>query len=384
MKVAIVGGGPGGLYLGLLLRTKMPDCTVDIFEQNPKSATYGFGVGLQSSSWEFLRADNPDCLADVLKASTFWHGQTIRLNGNSIHIDSADADAGIRRLSLLQMLRCHAEAAGIMVRNDMRVEDARQLDDYDLIVGADGINSVVRGSFDTEFGTTRRTLTSLIAWYGLDKRIEPAQLCFKETAYGWFWCVIYPHSDKSSTFVAECSYSAGQASRIMDRTPEEQVALTAQIFMEELQGANILSNKSAWNPLPVIRVRNWSVGKYALLGDALHSPHPSIGSGTRLSMGDASALAEAIVMNPDNVSAALAEYRRIREPSRMKLVEAMEASMQWYETIGERVGAMTVDELVFDYLGRTGRMNMERLRKLAPKFVERYGHSEFAVSRLAG
>lgn len=383
MKVAIVGGGPGGLYLGLLLRTKMPDCVVDIFEQNPESATYGFGVGLQGSSWEFLRKDNPECVEDILKASTLWHGQTIRRNGESIHIDGKDADAGIQRLSLLQVLRKHAEAAGATVRNDMRIEDARQFDDYDLVVGADGVNSVVRDSFDTEFGTTRRTLTSLLAWYGLDKRLEPSQLSFKETPYGWFWCVIYPHSDKSSTFVAECSHSTGQAAGITDMTSEEQVAMTARIFAEELQGANILSNKSSWGPLPVIRVRNWSVGKYTLLGDALHSPHPSIGSGTRLSMSDASALADAIVANPGDVPAALAEYRRVREPSKMKLVEPMEASMEWYETIGDRVGGMTVEELVFDYLGRTGRMSMDRLRTLAPEFFERYHDSELATSHLA-
>ena len=373
MKIGVIGGGPGGLYFGLLIKKQRPAFEVDVFEQNAADATYGFGVGLQAKSWNFLRADDAACLDDILAHAHLFHGQMIGHKGQRIHFPMRQPNAGISRLTLLQVLRDHAERAGVRLHHGDRINDLDAFADCDLVVGADGVNSMVRSAHDAEFGTTRRTLTSRVAWYGTPRVFETSQLIFKKTGHGYFWSVGYPHDQNSSTFVAECEAKAFEAAGLGAMTIDEQVAFTEELFAEELQGCRIAHNNSVWRALPVIRVRNWSVGNRVLLGDALHSPHPSIGSGTRLSMDDAAALAGSLDEHPTDIARALAAYRAAREPIKLKLVDAMERSLEWYETIGERLDGLDPVQLVFDYMARTGRMDLERMRKVAPEFMARYG-----------
>jgi 2-polyprenyl-6-methoxyphenol hydroxylase-like FAD-dependent oxidoreductase len=246
------------------------------------------------------------------------------------------------------------------------------MDSADLVVGADGVNSIVRQHCEKEFGTTSRVLTSRMAWYGTSKPFATSRLTFRATPYGYFWSVGYPHSSTHSTFVAECEEKAWYASGLAEMSPDEQVKFSESIFADEITGGRILSNNSAWKPLPVVRVKAWSVGNKVLLGDSLHSPHPSIGSGTRLSMGDASILAECLTESSNDIDQALKAYRDKREPSKMKLVAAMELSQQWYETIGERLDALSPIELVYDYMSRTGRMSLQKMKAVAPDFYKQY------------
>lgn len=378
MRVAVVGGGPAGLYFGTLMRKLLPDTTVDVFEQNAAQSTFGFGVGLQSGAWTYFKADNPALLEDILKASHMIRGHQIVHKGKTVTLDYTQDDAGIERLALLRVLQTHAAHAGVEVKFCERITDARQFDAYDLVVGADGVNSVVRNSFEKEFGTTRRELTAKMAWYGTTRAFNSGRISFRKTPYGWFWCVGYAHSPTKSTFLAECDDDAYRASGLADMSREEQIAFAERIFAEDLDGASILYNNSIWRALPVIRVKHWSVGKYVLVGDALHSPHPSIGSGTRLAMDDASALARAVAAQPDDIAAALMAYRTTREPSKSKLVSAMEASMEWYETIAGKLDGMDAEELTFCYLARTGRISLDRLREMAPGFMAMHGNSETA------
>jgi 2-polyprenyl-6-methoxyphenol hydroxylase-like FAD-dependent oxidoreductase len=373
VKIAVIGAGPGGLYFSLLARKRDPALDITVYERNPEDATFGFGIALQGNSWDFLREDDQACLDDIIAHSTMLHGQVITHKGESIEFKTNRPNAGIERLTLLRILRHHAEVAGVAIRYGQAIDSLEPYADCDLVVGADGINSFVRRAHDKEFGTSERILTSRMAWYGATRRIEPSRLTFRETRFGYFWSVGYGHSATQSTFVAECEEKAWRQSGLAQMSPQEQVAFTETLFVDELQGARILSNHSAWKALPVIRVKQWSVGNRVLLGDALHSPHPSIGSGTRLSMGDAAALAASVVNNPSSVTTALAHYRAQREPVKMKLVVPMERSLEWYETIGSRADAMTPAQLVFDYMSRTGRMSLERMQKDAPEFFARYG-----------
>lgn len=378
MRIAVVGGGPAGLYFGILMRGLLPQAAVDIFEQNAAQSTFGFGVGLQSGSWSFFKADNPAVLEDIIKASHMIRGHAIVHKGDTITLDYTQDDAGIGRLALLRVLQEHAARAGAEMKFCDRIADARRFEDYDLVVGADGVNSIVRNSFEQEFGTTRRELTARMAWYGASKPFNSGRISFRKTPYGWFWCVGYAHSTTTSTFLAECDDAAYRASGVGDMTQDEQIAFAERIFAEDLDGARILYNNSVWRALPVIRVKYWNVGKYVLVGDALHSPHPSIGSGTRLAMDDASALAKAIAQHPADIPAALAAYRSAREPAKSKLLLAMEASMEWYETITGKLDDMSAEELIFCYLARTGRVSRDRLRDMAPGFVARHGDSDAA------
>lgn len=373
MKIDVIGAGPGGLYFALLAKKRNPQFRIQVYERNPLDATYGFGVALQHSSWEFLAADDKACLKDIIAASTPIHGQQITHQGESIEFRSPLPNAGIERIALLQVLRRHASEAGVEVFHNHDVSDLVRHSDADLVVGADGVHSVVRKAQEAAFGTSTRTLTSRLAWYGTSKPFATSRLTFRKTPYGYFWSVGYAHSTQGSTFVAECEEKAWYASGLADMNAQEQVRFSESIFADELNGARILSNNSAWKPLPVIRVQHWNVGRHVLLGDALHSPHPSIGSGTRLSMGDASALAQCVGDFPSDPDAALAQYRIRREPSKMKLVVAMEKSLEWYERIGSRLDALSPVELVYDYMSRTGRMSLDRIKMFAPDFYGTYG-----------
>lgn len=374
MRIAVVGGGPGGLYFSMLVKRKLPSAEVIVYERNPEGATFGFGVALHGTSWDFMRSDSEDCLNDIVASSEVFYGQNIVHRGERIYFSEKNPNAGISRVALLRVLKAHAASAGVEVRFDEGIESIGQLRDFDLVVGADGVNSIVRQSLDGQFGTSIQTLTSRMVWYGLDRKVTPSELVFKKTDWGWFWYVAYAHSSSVSTFVAECGHKAYEACGLESMTPEQQVSFTERIFANELQGARILYNKSTWRALPVIRVQQWSVGKHVLLGDALHSPHPSIGSGTRLSMSDASALASSIAQHPDDLEAALGAYRKIREESKEKLVKPMEQSLEWYERIEDRLDTLSPVQLAFDWVARTERMSLERLKVYAPDFYGRYGH----------
>jgi 2-polyprenyl-6-methoxyphenol hydroxylase-like FAD-dependent oxidoreductase len=373
MKIEVVGAGPGGLYFALLAKKRNPSFHITVHERNPLDATYGFGIALQNSSWEYLATDDQDCLKDILAASTPIHGQQITHKGESVDFKSALPNAGIERLALLKVLRRHAQTAGVDIRHSAAVEDISLLPDADLVVGADGVNSAVRRANDAAYGTTTRTLTSRMAWYGTTQPFATSRLTFRKTQYGYFWSVGYAHSAQHSTFVAECEEKAWHASGLAEMGLDEQVTFAESMFADELKGARILSNQSAWKPLPVVRVKNWNVGHHVLLGDALHSPHPSIGSGTRLSMGDASTLAECVGEFSTDVSAALVAFRERREAAKMKLVIPMERSLEWYETIGSRLDSLSPIELVYDYMSRTGRMSLDRMKMVAPDFYLEYG-----------
>lgn len=374
MKIAVIGGGPGGLYFSMLAKYLLPNSDVHLYEQNSEGSTFGFGVALHGTSWDFMRSDSESCLRDIVAASKVFKGQNIVHRGEKIYFSESTPNAGISRVELLRVLKKHAQKAGVKFTFAERIGDLSPFDSYDLVVGADGVNSIVRNSLNEEFGTTQRILTSRMAWYGITKEVSPSEIVFKKTNYGWFWYVAYVHGDNVSTFVAECGAKAFKASGLDKMSMEEQVAFTENVFAEELGGARILSNNSTWRALPVTRVKNWSVGKYVLIGDALHSPHPSIGSGTRLSMSDASSLASALSKHPNSVKSALEEFRATREPSKQKLVDPMERSLEWYEDIEDRLDTLSPVELTFDWMGRTGRMSLERLKEYAPEFYERYAN----------
>ena len=374
MKVSVIGGGPGGLYFSMLLKQALPASEVTVYEQSAPEATFGFGVALHGASWDFVKADSEACFQDIIANAEVFYGQEIVHRGQRIYFSDTQPNAGIARIALLRVLRKHAEQNGVVIRSGQPLTSLAPLTDQDLIVGADGVNSLVRREHAEAFGVSQRVLTSRMAWYGLDRKITQARLVFKKTEYGYFWYVAYPHSASQSTFVAECDAKAYHASGLGEMTEQEQVAFIEAIFADELDGARVLYNKSIWRALPVTRVRNWSVNNCVLLGDALHSPHPSIGSGTRLSMSDASALAACIGRTPDDIGQALGEYRRVREPVKMKLVVPMERSLEWYERIADELDDLDEIQLTFSWLSRTGRMGPTRLKETAPEFYRLYGH----------
>lgn len=369
MKVAIIGGGPSGLFLSILLKERMAQVDIDVFEQNPEDATFGFGVVLADTGLSNLRAASPIVVDRLAKAMRFNDQHSIVSHEHPIVMRKPGAGGGaIPRISLLSVLQQRAKELGVRVTYNKRIADFDALD-ADLVVGADGIGSQLRTANETAFGTTRRTLTNHFAWFGVAKPFASPALVFRKYEGGYFVAHYYPYSDSMSTFVAECDHQTWVDFGMEEMSAEARQALFETVFAPELTGHGLVSNNSIWRQFPVIINANWHVGKQVLIGDALTSAHFSIGSGTRIAMEDAMALADAIVAHPNDVPAALEQYEAVRKPEKAKLISASEASYNWYERIREWMDLPTPHEFVFRFMTRTGRIDAERLRAQFPALM---------------
>ncbi|GAA5233111.1 monooxygenase [Verticiella sediminum] len=375
MKVAIVGGGPSGLFLAILLRQRLADVDVTVYEQNPRDATFGFGVVLADTGLSRLRAAAPDVCADLERAMVFTGCQTIVLGRTPVRIQRPGKGGGaIPRIRLLEILQAHAQRLGIEVHYEHRLGSLDALD-ADLVVGADGINSMVRQADETGFQTSMSHLTNHFAWFGVARPFENPALVFREYRGGYFVAHYYPYSDGMSTFVAECDHQTWLDLGMQDMSDEARKALFETVFADELAGDALVSNNSQWRQFPVVRNARWHAGNRVLIGDALTSAHFSIGSGTRIAMEDAIALADAIVAHPGDVAGALRAYETARKPEKAKLIDASEASYTWYEDIRRWISSYTPHEFVYRFMTRTGRVDLERLKRQFPELV-----AEFAAA----
>lgn len=373
MKIHVIGGGPSGLYFALLAKRRFAGARVEVFEQNPQGATYGFGIVLADRGLDRLQRADEASYAAIVKASFFTRHRVIKHPGETIFIDGGGYGGAIARLRLLQILETHCQAAGVRLHHGMRIDDLDAIEDADLVVGADGVNSVLRKRHEAAFGTTSWMLTNRLAWYGTEKHFPYPVMCFRRYRGGHFVGVAYPYSERMSTFVAECDAGTWTRLGLDAMSDDERRGLAEQVFAEELGGCALISNKSLWHSLSVVRSTQWSVGHRVLIGDALHSAHPSIGSGTRIAMEDAIALADALASSPADMRSALATFRLAREPAKAKLVAAAEKSFMWYESFPAKVDALDPIPFVFDFLTRTGRVDAARLNAEYPRFMKRYG-----------
>ena len=370
MRIAVIGGGPGGLYFSYLWKKRHSDAGVDLFEQNPAGATWGFGVVFSEQALEFLAADDPDTVEAITPKMESWKNITLNLRDESVEIDGVGFSS-IGRLDLLRILQARAASAGVMLRYDTQITSLDQLTGYDLIVAADGLNSLVRRSFEGDFGTSLSYSANKFAWYGTTKRFETLSQTFVETDMGTFNAHHYRYSRDMSTFLVDCDLPTWQAYGFADKTIEESKAICEQVFAAILEGHPLVSNKSVWRNFPWIWNERWSFKNMVLLGDALHSAHFSIGSGTRLAIEDAVALTKALDAEPD-VAAAFARYQYEREPIVKKLVTAARASAEWYTKFPEHMKLELMD-FAYSYITRSGRIDEARLRAMSPTFMARYG-----------
>ncbi|CAG9178651.1 Salicyloyl-CoA 5-hydroxylase [Cupriavidus laharis] len=379
MKVTIIGGGPSGLFLAILLKERMADVDIDVFEQNPENATFGFGVVLADTGLANLRSASPTVVDRLAHAMRFNDQHSIVCHEHPIIMKKPGAGGGaIPRISLLSVLQQRAHELGVRVTYNKRIADFDTID-ADLIVGADGINSQLRAANEAGFGTTRRMLSNHFAWFGVEKPFPSPALVFRKYEGGYFIAHYYPYSDSMSTFVAECDHQTWLDFGMEDMSAEARQALFERVFAPELDGCGLVSNNSVWRQFPVILNANWHVGRQVLIGDALTSAHFSIGSGTRIAMEDAMALADAIVAHPGDVPAALLQYDAVRKPEKAKLISASEASYNWYENIREWMELPTPHEFVFRFMTRTGRVDAERLRAQFPALM-----AELAAGGVSG
>jgi len=373
VRIAVIGGGPGGLYFAYLWKKRHRDARIDLFEQNAAGATWGFGVVFSEQALEFLRADDPDTVDAIAPRMESWKNITLHLRGECVAIDGVGFSS-IGRLELLTILQQRAGAAGVTLHYDTTIESIDQLTGYDLIIAADGLNSLVRRGFEHEFGASVSYSANKFAWYGTTKRFETLSQTFVETEFGAFNAHHYRYSPSMSTFLVECDPATWQRYGFADKTVEQSQVICERVFASTLDGHPLQSNKSVWRNFPWIWNERWSSGNKVLIGDALHSAHFSIGSGTRLAIEDAIALVRALEAE-QNVPEALARYQTERKPIVQKLVTAARTSADWYEKFPEHMKLGPMD-FAYSYITRSGRIDDARLRTMSPAFMVRYEASK--------
>ena len=371
MKIIVIGAGPAGLYLAYLLRRDRPDADIRVFEQNAPDATFGFGVVFSDRALAFLKDDDPATCDAIEPHLESWQDITVVHRGRSMTIDGIGFSA-IGRLHLLKLLQERLSSVGIAPVYRHSIDSLSDFADADLIVGAEGAaGSLVRRTYEPHFGTTTVPLNNRFAWFGTTKRFETLTQTFVETERGYFNAHHYRYAPDMSTFIVEADEETFRRYGFEHISETDSKNICETVFAEFLDGHPLVTNRSIWRRFPKIGNERWSYRNCVLVGDALRTAHFSIGSGTRLALEDVIALAKALAAHGDDVQAALQTYEAARRPVVEKLVSAANASAAWYEAFPTHMGLDTVD-FVMSYLRRSGRLDINRLRQISPRFVATY------------
>ncbi len=370
MRVVIIGAGPAGLYLAYLLKRRRPDADIKVVEQNPTNATFGFGVVFSDRALDFLRADDEETYAAISPHMESWDDIALVHRNERIVIDGIGF-AAIGRLKLLQLLQERLRSVGVEPQYQRVVKSLDELGDNDLIVGADGVNSLVRRTFAEAFGARVHHLANRFAWFGTGKTFDTLTQTFRHTPIGDFNAHHYRYAPGRSTFIVEVDEATFARAGFERMEDADARSLCERVFADALGGSRLISNNSIWRRFPQVSNERWHHGKYVLIGDAAHTAHFSIGSGTRLAMEDAIALDRALAEHADDIASALPAYEAARRPVVEKIVAGAGASAAWYERFAEQMQLEPM-EFAMSYVMRSGRVDLDRLRQLSPRFVARY------------
>jgi benzoate-CoA ligase family protein len=366
LRIGILGAGPAGLLLALLIKRRRPDHQILIVEQNPPEATFGFGVVFSQGALGFLERDEPEIHRTLAGEMESWPVQKIVHRDESVVIDGNGFSA-VARLTLIGLLQRLAQERSVRLELGRALDSLAAFDGFDLVVGADGVNSLVRRLQSERFEPRIEHLTNKFAWYGTEQVFECLTLTFRANEHGAFVAHHYRYSPRMSTFIVECDAATWYRAGLDRMTDEQSRAYCERVFAPDLGGRALMSNRSIWRNFPLLYCRNWTVDNVVLIGDALRTGHFSIGSGTRLAFEDAIALERALAACED-VAEALRLFERERRPVVDKLVAAANKSSFWYERFADKM-QLEPWELAYDYMTRSGRMSDERLRETAPAFM---------------
>lgn len=385
MRIAIIGGGPGGLYFAALMKQLDPAHDITVWERNAADDTFGFGVVFSDETLGGI--GNADTVISERMRSSFarWTDIDIDFDGEK-HTIGGQGFAAMSRKELLQLLQQRCFDLGVTLHFSTVAPDSDELmRDYDLVLAADGVNSAVRARYSETFRPSLDVRRSKFMWLGTDKVFEAFTFVVKKTPFGVMQIHGYPYSEYDSTFIVEmhedvwrtAGLDASEGAFLPPGVSDEaSIAVVSEIFAEVLGEHNVLANNSKWINFTTVRNESWRHRNLVLLGDAAHTAHFSIGSGTKLAMEDSLALAACLHEHPD-VDAALAAYEAERRPVVASTQRAAQASLEWFENIGQYAQQ---DPLVFSYnlLTRSRRITHDNLALRDPEFAERVS-ADFAA-----
>ena len=368
MKVAIVGGGPAGLYLAILLKKADPSHDVIVHERNRPDDTYGFGVVFSDATLESLAAADPETFVAIERAFFHWDDIDIHYKGEVLS-STGHGFSGLERRALLEILADRCQALGAELRFESEIDDSESLADADLVVGADGVNSTVRERWRQAFEPTIDWRPNKFVWLGTTHPFPAFKFYFKYDANGLWRVHAYRYSESLSTFIVETTDETLARSGLEDRPEKDTLAFCEELFAEELDGHRLIANRSVWRSFPTLTCGAWSHGNVVLIGDAAHTAHFSVGSGTKLAMEDSIALAAALRAHA-SVPAALAAYEAERRPLVASLQRAAKASLVWFEGT-ERYMETEPIQFAFNLLTRSLRITHEDMKTRDPAFTAR-------------
>ena len=389
--ISIVGGGPGGLFLGILLRQMRPDWAVEIWERNAPDATFGFGVVFSDRTVELLEQADPESLSLIRENFQSWTDIEISTS-NGFMRTGGHGFSAIARHRLLNILQQRARDVSLTVHYETEVANLDELySKSDVVVGADGINSQVREHWHSQFDTDIRLGAARFIWFATPRRYDALTFHFVDTEYGPFSTHAYPFSDELSTFIVETDTDTWQRAGL-DRSSEGNLGIgesdkrsmdfCREIFTESLHGQELVGNASQWRQFPTVRNHSWIASdKVVILGDAAHTAHFSVGSGTKMAMEDANALAEALT-ETDDPSRALHSFETSRKPLVGRIQELAEPSRGWWENFHAWVDR-DIHTFSVNFLSRTGRETVDHLQKRDAAFANEVIDSDFLDRELS-
>ncbi|MDV9171312.1 FAD-dependent monooxygenase [Streptomyces sp. W16] len=376
MRIAVVGGGPGGLFFAALMRQADPSAEVTVFERNRADDTFGFGVVFSDRTLEAIHEADPVLREALTEHGRHWDEIEVRLKGERVRCGGNGMAAVVRStLLLLLQERARDVGAGLRFSTEVTLDD---LDGYDLVVAADGAGSKIREELGPDLGTEVETATAKFIWFGTDYLFDGLTFVHERSPDGVFAVHGYPISDSVSTFIVETDeeswrragldeFDVTQPPGASDLKSKEYLE---KLFAEQIEGRQLLTNNSRWGNFRTRRTRYWHTldpRPVALLGDAVHTAHFSVGSGTKMAMEDAVELARALTDHPGDLPAALAAYERTAQPSVRKIQDSARPSLAWWEHFGRYYDTFRPWQFAYHFLTRS--IGDARLARRAPEFV---------------
>ena len=370
MKINVIGGGPAGLYFAILMKKADAAHQVKIYERNGPDDTFGWGVVFSGKTLANLRAADDVSHAEITKEFEAWDNVDVLHRDRKISIHG-NSFSGIARLHLLKILQRRAEQLGVKIEFHAEIHDVESLrNDCDLLLAADGVNSTTRQRYAQQFQPELDVRANRYIWYGTHQLFHGLTLTFRENTAGVFAAHSYKFSPTTSTFIVECDPQTWTNAGFENMSSDETLGYVGNVFAQDLNGQKLLSNNSKWINFLLVRNKNWFFENVALIGDALHTAHFSIGSGTKLAMEDSIALANSF-QQTTNVPEALSHFAKTRRPVIEDYQAAAFESMRWFENAAQYMQLSPI-QLAYVLMTRSGRVTYEDLKRRDPVFIRDY------------